>query len=321
MASRIVELFGYAPTDKSPQAEQAREACHCPFLGEECTKRIGSQENRISAGVCSLSDANGEPVICCPIRLYAHDYRILHEVAKEAFGQPVELYSGQEARTAVCPPGVARVAVFGKRWGKELRIPNRKKEGEDGGGRTGSYFVDWILAKLNPAGQLEEFVALEVQSIDTIGSYREERAAHMAGLPFDGKSAGLNWENVNKRIIPQLIYKGHLLQREKLCRTGLYFICPKPVYSKIMERLGGKLPNYPSQAGSLTFMWYQIAPDAGPGQIRELQNTGKFSTTVHQVELAFSSASNLPEIGVYEMAIKSALGENTPSASPQDALF
>lgn len=320
MASRIIELFGYSPVDQSEQAKEARRTCFCPFLGGECTKKIGSDENRIAAGVCTLSDSDGDPVICCPIRLYAHDYRILHEVAEDAFAQSVELYSGQEAKSAAALPGVARVAVFGKRWGKELRIPNRKKNGENGG-RTGSYFVDWILAKLNEAGQLEEFVALEVQSIDTIGSYRNERAAHMSGTPFTGKSAGLNWENVNKRILPQLIYKGHLLQRERLCRTGLYFICPAPVYSKIMERLGGKLPNYPAQAGSLTFMWYQVGPNAEPGTVRELQNAGKFSTTVHQVELAFSSASNLPESGVYEAAIKTALGETMPTATDQTSLF
>lgn len=319
MASRIVELFGYAPDDQSVQARSARDRHFCPFLGEGCTKKIGSQENRIAAGVCTLSDSTGEPVICCPIRLYAHDYRILREVAEAAFRQPVALYSGQEAKAATCTPGVARVAVFGKRWGKELRIPNRKKEGEEGS-RSGSYFVDWILAKLNESGQLEEFVALEVQSIDTIGSYRDERAAHLAGQPFTGKSAGLNWENVNKRIIPQLIYKGHLLQREKLCRSGLYFICPKPVYAKISERLGGKLPSYPSQAGSLTFMWYQIGENEGQGTLRELKNVGKFSTTVHQVELAFSSASNLPEIGVYETAIKTALGEHMLE-DPQTILF
>ena len=42
-------------------------------------------------------------------------------------------------------------------------------------------------------------------------------------------NAGMNWENVNKRILPQLIYKGHVLRREELCRKGLFFVCPKHV--------------------------------------------------------------------------------------------
>ncbi len=51
----------------------------------------------------------------------------------------------------------------------------------------------------------------------------------MAGKPFTGYSkAGVNWENVSKRILPQLIYKGYVLRRERLCSKGLFFVCPKP---------------------------------------------------------------------------------------------
>ena len=62
--------------------------------------------------------------------------------------------------------------------------------------------------------------------MDTIGSYRAEREAILNGHPYSGKSVGPNWENVNKRILPQLIYKGHLLEREALCQSGLFFACP-----------------------------------------------------------------------------------------------
>src|SRR5260221_14317831 len=97
-------------------------------------------------------------------------------------------------------PAKPAIAVFGKRWGKELRLPSRAKKA---GGKVGAYFVDWILAHTDAAGKLLGFVAIEVQSIDTTGNYRAERKAYLDGSSFKGNStAGPNWEDVNKRIPP-----------------------------------------------------------------------------------------------------------------------
>ena len=81
-----------------------------------------------------------------------------------------------------------------------------------------------------PAGKLLGFVAIEVQSIDTTGNYQAEREAYLGDriVCREDSTAGLNWENVNKRILPQIIYKGHVLRREPLCQKGLFFICPRP---------------------------------------------------------------------------------------------
>ena len=134
--------------------------------------------------------------------------------------------------------------MFGKRWGGELRLPQRNG--------VGAYFVDWILARLSPTGQLLEFVAVEVQSIDTTGNYRNGRCLLASPRRTDATTAGFNWENVNKRIIPQVIYKGHVLQREALCQKGLFFVIPSPVYERIMSRLGGEsnLLHYPLQSSA-----------------------------------------------------------------------
>ena len=122
------------------------------------------------------------------------------------------------------------------------------------------------------------------------------RAAYLKERAFPGAStAGFNWENVNKRILPQIIYKGHVLRQERLCKKGLFFVCPTPVYKKISERLGGgRLHPYPVQPGALTIMWYDIGPPASPGNQRELVNIGELTTTIDQVALAFTSPSNLP---------------------------
>jgi hypothetical protein len=293
MASNIIEFFGYSPEDRSPTAIETRAQRRCPFLQQRCVKTLNDGE---ISGACTLKPRNGGPVICCPRRLYARNYEILHDIARVAFGPVIPLLPA----SAIAPESGECVAVFGKGWGKELRLPNR--------GRSGSYFVDWVLARISGAGELINFVAVEVQSIDTTGNYRAERAAYLKEEQFTGNSsAGFNWENVNKRILPQLIYKGHVLRQEPLCQKGLFFVCPTPVYQKISERLGGGLRPYPIQPGSLTIMWYDIGPDVPAGQQRLLASIGQFTTTIDQVALAFTAPSNLPPAQVYEDAIRASL--------------
>ncbi len=300
MASNIIEFFGYAPSDRSAEARLARETKACPFVGGTCTKQL---RDRSRSGACTLMPIHGGPVICCPNRLYAQDYKILRDVARVAFGPNVELVPGNSARTyGPVGPGVSKVAVFGKRWGGELRLPSR--------GDSGGYFVDWILAKLSGSGDVESFVAVEVQSIDTTGNYQAEREAYLREEPYHASStAGFNWENVNKRILPQLIYKGHVLRRERLCTKGLFFVCPTQVYDKISERLGNNLLDYQLQSGALSFVWYDIGPLTKNAGLRDLVQCGEFITTVDQVANAFTSPSNLPPSNVYEDAIRRALLE------------
>jgi hypothetical protein len=306
MADKIFELFGYAPDDMSPDAVRARSKHECPFLQSRCIKKLHTKEKsgvQEASGVCTLLQKKAGPVIICPIRLYAGDYQILRDVADQAFPKNLELVVGSEIETFRREsPNKSCVVVFGQRWGKELRLPNRDKK------KAGAYFVDWILAHISADGTLLGFVAVEVQSIDTTGNYQAERRSHLDGLPFLGRTtANFNWENVNKRILPQIIYKGHVLRQEPLCQKGLFFICPTPVYDKISERLGGRLSSIYQQPGSVTMMWYDVGPAVPAGQTRKLQLFGQFTTTVDKVALAFTAPDNLPPAGVYEQAIRAEL--------------
>jgi hypothetical protein len=193
------------------------------------------------------------------------------------------------------------VAVFGHGWGGELRLPQR--EG------TGSYFVDWVLARLDDIGNLVEFTAIEVQTVDTTGNYRTARDFLVARREIVADTVGFNWENVSKRIIPQIIYKGQVLQREELCRTGLYFVCPHPIYNRVLNRLGGRerLPKFPVQPASIHFISYDYADtEIGDGHIRPLDVIEEHCTTVYKIQEAFS-VLNLPEGNVYSNAIKRSL--------------
>ncbi len=294
MALKVDDFFGYSPSDSSLQAATARIDKKCPFLEKICSKKFKS--GTIS-GTCAVRPTTSGVVICCPIRMYAGNYRILLEVAQTCFGANSRLIHDRAERSG----DGNDVIVFGKRWGKELRLPSRAKHG--------GYFVDWILALLDQQGNLKEFVAVEVQTMDTSGSYETQvNALHSGNLnpPFSAK-AGINWENVSKRILPQLIYKGHVLRREPLCTKGMFFICPKPVHERIITRLGGNLQEYHPQPGSLTFRWYDLAEGASNGTPRKLEFSGQKTTTIDQVANAFTSPQNLPDARVYEKAITAVL--------------
>ncbi len=301
MAGTIWEFFGYRTNDNSIEAQEAMKLDNCPILKEKCEKTFN---DGVISGVCTLKPMTSGPVICCPIRLYAESYNILRSVSLKAFGEELELVRGREAVLCATTENKPCIAVFGKRWGGELRLP--QKSG------SGGYFVDWVLAKLDKAGELEEFVAVEVQAIDTTGNYRNGYSALKDDRRVIKTTAGLNWENVSKRILPQLIYKGQVLQREELCKKGLFFVCPEPVFERIANRLGGmgSLVRYTLQPSSITFLTYNhdTAGAMNDGQIVPLKETLFHSTTVYKVQEAFNNVT-LPEENVYRNAILKALGK------------
>ncbi len=302
MAGTISEFFGYRAEDSSTKALKAAADKKCPFLGTACTKVLG--RSRTISGVCAIRQKRtGSPsVICCPNRIYADNYKMLHTISKMAFQQELPLYSGRVAVEKAKVDGGA-IAVFGHGWGGELRLPQRTG--------TGSYFVDWVLARLDGNGQLVDFTAIEVQTIDTTGSYGAAQTALKKDRTIVTDTVGLNWENVSKRIIPQLIYKGQVLQREELCKTGLYFVCPMPVYARVMTRLGGKekVPAFPTQPAAIHFVAYDYAEELSTvrmGEIATLDIVEEHCTTVYKIQEAFSSL-NLPEGNVYGNAIRRSL--------------
>ena len=302
MAGTISEFFGYRAEDKSAKARKAAADKKCPFLGAACTKLLG--RTRGISGVCAIRQkkAGSPSVICCPNRIYAEDYKMLHTISKMAFQQELKLYAGRTAVAKAKSDGGA-VAVFGHGWGGELRLPKRNG--------VGSYFVDWVLARLDGKGQLVDFTAIEVQTIDTTGKYSDAQKALKKDRTIVSDTVGLNWENVSKRIIPQLIYKGQVLQREELCKTGLYFVCPLPIYERVLTRLGGKerIPAFPTQPAAIHFLAYDYAKtfsETPAGKIVPLDVGEEHCTTVYKIQEAFSAIS-LPEGNVYGNAIRKCL--------------
>jgi hypothetical protein len=300
MAGVIAEFFGFRSEDRSIEALRHAESRLCPVINSRCEKLLHSADDG-PAGVCAVKPMTSAAVICCPIRLYGAGYRVLRDVSDIAFGTGLPLVPGRDAVLTALRDETAVVAVFGKKWGGELRVP--KKSG------VGGYWVDWILALIDSDGNLVEFVAVEVQSIDTTGNYLNGRAALLENRSIVKTTVGLNWENVNKRILSQLVYKGQVLQREELCRKGLFFVAPQRVCSEIIKRVGGEenLPSYALQPASVTILAYDYSGVHIDGEVEPLMQVTRRSTTVYKLQEAFNNVT-LPHGNVYRSALLNGLG-------------
>lgn len=303
MVGIVYDWFGYRFDDSSQAAAHAAATQTCPAVGGVCTK----QDN---PGGCAVESAQ-QRVIICPKRLYVDGHKFLREIANQAFGS-FDLSREQDGLPALCKgslskqvaltKGKAQVGVFGHEWDGEIKLPPAKP-----GSRT-RYSVDFTLVVVEKTGDLAAFVPVEVQALDTTGSYQASLAGLKNGRQQVRSTVGLNWENVNKRIIPQLITKGLMLQGEPLCTRGLFFVTPEPVYNKVMDRLGGvtHFRTIPQQAGSITFISYRYEP-AHQGQPIGLAPRPSVTISTTDMSMAFISPQYLPPAGSYGKLIEEKL--------------
>ena len=193
------------------------------------------------------------------------------------------------------------IVALGKNSGKEVQI-------------GGSLSMDWVLAKISNA-RLVEYVGVEVQSIDITGNYRDAWHAYKnigtntnrASLP--SSQHGLNWANVHKRLIPQIIRKGVVYSRSNLVKKGLYFILPDIVYKKFEDIIGNDIPTVESQSNeTLTIHTYELGPIVPKGQQREIVEVRKLCFTLEEFSARFISGPNLPSGDELDKSIRNILG-------------
>ena len=300
MAGEVYEWFGYRTDDHSDAARESAHEQSCPYVPGPCTK---------AGGACSLR-LGVEVIPVCPKRLYFEGHRFIRQIASEIFdhlgpnlaadGLP-SLVPGSDARAAASSTGLPQVGLFGREgWGSEVRLP----AGVEGGAR---YSVDYTIICVSADGDLLGFAPVEVQTIDTTGNYQASLEALRDGRRIEvSRGLGLNWENVSKRILPQLITKGLILQGERLCASGLFFVTPEAVFQRIMTRLGGveRFRHIPMQPGSITFVRYQLDPvDTTDGDTVNLQRMDQLTISTSDMSLAFITPQNLAGAGAYEATI------------------
>ncbi|MBN3263384.1 NotI family restriction endonuclease [Pectobacterium brasiliense] len=293
----LVEVFGYNPDDLTPEVRALWNLGGCPFINKECIKI--NHDQTIIYGTCSVTSTFGD-VIICPNRLYSNNYETLVKVCNDAFGESFPMltfneYIEKRASVSEC------IVALGKNSGKEVQI-----------GRALS--MDWVLAKIIK-GTLIEYVGVEIQSIDITGNYRDAWHAYrnlkinenIKNIPTS--QHGLNWANVHKRLIPQLIRKGVVYSRSSLVRKGLYFILPDIVYRKFEDVIGSDIPllEYANNK-TITVYTYELSDKVSHGCQRDLRQVRKIIFDLDEFSNRFITGPNLPSGEELDKAIMKSLG-------------
>lgn len=187
----LAEVFGFKITDKSPEAKRSRKDRLCPFNNNTpvCTK----DKKDSPLGVCSLySDNKDIPTVICPVR-FREKWKICRDAAQYFFSKD----------TLWTPL-------------KEIRL--KEKSGESAGN------IDLVLVAHDKAGKISDFGAVEVQAVYVSGNIRRPFEFFMAKPDERGEMDWSQEKNYprpdylsssRKRLAPQLLYKGKILQAWK----------------------------------------------------------------------------------------------------------
>lgn len=259
-----------------------------------CTKT--NHDKSVVYGTCSVTTPYGDCIIC-PNRLYANTLQVIKNVAEDAFGKNISFltydeYVKNREKHEIC------IIALGMYSGKEVKV-----------GRSLS--MDWVLAKLRN-GNLEEYTGIEVQSIDITGNYRDNWYAYKnidKAKSIPSSEHGLNWANVHKRLIPQIIRKSLVYSRSEYVKSGLYFILPDVVYRKFEEIIGIDIPLVKAKSHNvITVHTYSLGNHVKEGQQRQLIKERTLRFTMDEFSKRFISGPNLPSANELDFAIKGILG-------------
>ena len=291
----LIEVFGYAPDDLSRQARTLWNLSACPYTNKQCTKT--NHDTSVIYGTCTVTSPFGDCVIC-PNRLYENKYAVLLTIASDAFAPGLPFYMYEEYIPARAL-ALDCVVALGQNSGREVKLGK-------------SLSMDWVLARLS-GGKLVEYTGAEVQSIDITGNYRDAWHAYKHLRPGNSKipssGHGMNWANVHKRLIPQLIRKGTVYARSSLVKSGLYFVVPDIVYRKFEEIIGTDIPLVSKKAKDvLTVHTYELSPPVLHGQQRILSVKRAIRFELDEFSQRFIAGPNLAAGEDLDFAVRRVLG-------------
>ncbi len=289
---KLVEVFGYAPTDNTPKARKFWQLNACPFVGKACSKY--DHTNTICYGTCSVTNSH-QNVIICPNRLYADDYATIRRVGQDVFGHvPFMLFDEYIKKALETHVPLNCVVALGHNSGKEVKLSKMS--------------MDWVLAHIEN-GVLVEYVGIEVQSIDITGNYRDAwYAARDQKTPIPPSEHGLNWANVHKRLMPQIIRKSLVYSKSNFVKQGLYFIVPEPVYQRFEEIIGSDIPLVTENGkDTITIHTYDLSDSVDQGNSRTLVQARTLKFKAAEFSARFITGPNLPSGDVLDKKIREIL--------------
>lgn len=171
----------------------------CPFINSTCVKRGHHLEGPYP--VCSVWHRKAAPrlITTCPKRFFQAD--IITDVIQNCW--PGE------------PPANPQAAY------------------EVGMERFGT--VDMVIADIDAdRGIVREFVSVELQAVDLTGSVEPAYSAVLNSQPHVETTYGVNWANVRKRYMDQLISKSFYHHR---WGTRVVPVMQTPLYDYLQEKI------------------------------------------------------------------------------------
>ena len=225
-------------------ADPKASGYQCPFIHKQCTKRSQQLPETEPYPVCSIwrgVNATLVPatnLVCvCPKRFYAVDF--LKEVVENCWPKP--------------GPANAQIA-------SEVQM-------------KGFGNVDFVIADVGADGAIGHFLSVELQAIDITGSVFKAYQALSASIDLKKRPRyGLNWDNVYKRYITQLIRKGYFHHHWK---SKIVAVIQDHIYKNITARADFmRTPNVQDPTVNIIFMTYRFEPDPlRPGEYKPVLST------------------------------------------------
>lgn len=261
---RVLELYTYA-AEQGLSGEEWQAVLageYCCYLGGKCDKTRKTQPE-ITIGSCTVG-FKGHPVMICP-------HRFLQR--RQIFIDALHLLRNHV-------PGNQLHVI------PEISIP----------GGSVDYFVPSVSR-----GQIQDYVAVEIQTLDTTGTVWPSRQQFIEGLPGNqtpsepkgGKrSYGMNWKMTAKTILVQLHHKLTTLEllgkNMVLAFQDVFFRYITAEFST--SGLRGAVPG-----DSVHFHVYNLSREDGGKFSIEL--TERYSTTAAGIAqmLGMQRSANLPE--------------------------
>lgn len=237
----VAEILG-EPADR--MRNPANADYRCPFINSTCVKRSHSGlKGNSPYPVCSVW--HSERLICvCPKRLF--EIELLQDVLDHC-------WPGGK------PPENPRVAY-------EITMK--------GFGR-----VDFVVADVSTAGEILSFVSVELQAVDLNGTvYPAYEAITNNELLSERPSYGVNWANVRKRYVNQLITKGFFHHH---WQSRIVSVIQLPLYEHFRDSIQFDELEPTSTSANVVFMIYDFASVEEDGMARKLMKFVKVVGTSH----------------------------------------
>ena len=189
----------------------------CPFIDSVCVKRGHFAEGPYPVCTVWRTPKISQLICVCPKRLFQID--IIGDVLKH-------VWPGEKP--------------------KNLRFAHEVK-------MKGFGYVDLVIADIDPStNEVRNFISVELQAVDITGSYHPAYVAtinnqNMPKYP----NYGINWGNVRKRFVTQLISKGFFHHH---WGTRMVAVLQEPLYKKLREDLN--FDELPLSHANIVFMTY-----------------------------------------------------------------